>query len=62
MVYCKTYNVPETTMKTEKRLLLGPGEVRCACGALLFKAHGPVCLEMKCRRCGKVWVYATAGK
>jgi phage FluMu protein Com len=29
-------------------------DVRCACGALLFKALGPTALEMKCRRCRRI--------
>jgi hypothetical protein len=31
------------------------GDVRCECGALLFRALGPVQLEMKCRRCARMW-------
>lgn len=37
------------------RLLQAEGDVRCRCGALMFKACGPVHLEMKCRRCGQLW-------
>lgn len=45
----------------QNRLLEGQGEVRCRCGALMFRACGPVCLEMKCRRCGLLWRIATTG-
>lgn len=34
-----------------------PGDVRCDCGALLFKALGPAVIELKCRRCGRVWQF-----
>jgi hypothetical protein len=47
--------------RPEKRLVTGSGDVRCSCGALMFRASGPVSLEMKCRRCGLIWQYATSG-
>lgn len=37
------------------RILELPAPVRCTCKALLFKAHGPARLEVKCRRCGRLW-------
>lgn len=49
------------SLKIENRLLAAAGEVRCRCGALMFRACGPVCLEMKCRRCGTLWRFATTG-
>ena len=47
--------------RPQSRLLGGPGDVRCSCGALMFRACGPIQLEMKCRRCGLLWRVATAG-
>ena len=46
---------------TQSRLIVASGDVRCSCGALLFRACGPVCLEMKCRRCGVLWQFASLG-
>lgn len=48
---------PESSTKT--RIVGTYGDVRCHCGALLFKACGPVCLEVRCRRCGVTWTFAS---
>ena len=39
------------TRELKVRILELPAPVRCACGALLLKAHGPARLQVRCRRC-----------
>jgi hypothetical protein len=41
----------ENTRALKVRILELPAPVRCACGALLLKAHGPARLQVRCRRC-----------
>jgi len=36
------------------------GDVRCGCGSLLARIAGAA-LELKCRRCKRVWRLALAG-
>jgi hypothetical protein len=39
---------------------VAPGEVRCGCGSLLARVVGGA-LELKCRRCKRVWRLALEG-
>jgi hypothetical protein len=49
-----------STGKTETvTRVITRGDVRCDCGALLFRALGNIDLETKCRRCGKKRRYVT---
>jgi hypothetical protein len=41
----------DLTRQLKVRILELPAPVRCACGALLLKAHGPARLQVRCRRC-----------
>lgn len=48
-----TFNFPQRSGRQETLSALHLYEVRCPCGALLFKAKPPISLlEIKCRRCG----------
>lgn len=41
----------DNTRQLKVRILELPAPVRCVCGALLLKAHGPARIQVRCRRC-----------
>lgn len=45
---------PNRPLVLPLRILDLPAPVRCLCGALLMRVHGPAQVEVKCRRCGRM--------